>query len=137
MFFFFFKLKTAYEMRISDWSSDVCSSDLKTLLSKHMLVNPLSMLIESKKFPISVLHRTYIDERALVTTPYHRALNRLREAARGADCHGSCGMGIGETMADALERADAIRVADLMDDGKLNEKQIGRALCRERVCQYV
>src|SRR3546814_6684167 len=28
MFFFFVKQKTAYEMRISDWSSDVCSSDL-------------------------------------------------------------------------------------------------------------
>src|SRR3546814_6990757 len=32
-FFFFFKQKTAYEMRISDWSSDVCSSDLKTVPS--------------------------------------------------------------------------------------------------------
>src|SRR3546814_3211773 len=30
--FFFFKQKTAYEMRISDWSSDVCSSDLKMLV---------------------------------------------------------------------------------------------------------
>src|SRR3546814_9173668 len=29
VFFFFFKQKTAYEMRISDWSSDVCSSDLR------------------------------------------------------------------------------------------------------------
>src|SRR3546814_5624035 len=29
-FFFFFKQKTAYDMRISDWSSDVCSSDLRT-----------------------------------------------------------------------------------------------------------
>src|SRR3546814_18575916 len=29
MIFFFFKQKTAYEMRISDWSSDVCSSDLR------------------------------------------------------------------------------------------------------------
>src|SRR3546814_6279962 len=28
LFFFFFKQKTAYDMRISDWSSDVCSSDL-------------------------------------------------------------------------------------------------------------
>src|SRR3546814_6050745 len=28
LFFFFFKQKTAYEFRISDWSSDVCSSDL-------------------------------------------------------------------------------------------------------------
>src|SRR3546814_6213275 len=31
VFFFFFKQKTAYEMRISDWSSDVCSSDLSRL----------------------------------------------------------------------------------------------------------
>src|SRR3546814_6011486 len=31
-FFFFFKQKTAYEMRISDWSSDVCSSDLVVFL---------------------------------------------------------------------------------------------------------
>src|SRR3546814_2034569 len=31
-FFFFFKQKTAYEMRISDWSSDVCSSDLDLLV---------------------------------------------------------------------------------------------------------
>src|SRR3546814_7158832 len=30
IFVFFFKQKTAYEMRISDWSSDVCSSDLST-----------------------------------------------------------------------------------------------------------
>src|SRR3546814_1620493 len=30
--FFFFKQKTAYEMRISDWSSDVCSSDLRQFL---------------------------------------------------------------------------------------------------------
>src|SRR3546814_10215113 len=32
--FFFFKQKTAYEMRISDWSSDVCSSDLWKALSR-------------------------------------------------------------------------------------------------------
>src|SRR3546814_3579077 len=31
VFFFFFKQKTAYEMRISDWSSDVCSSDLRRI----------------------------------------------------------------------------------------------------------
>src|SRR3546814_4785553 len=33
-FFFFFKQKTAYEMRISDWSSDVCSSDLAAVLAE-------------------------------------------------------------------------------------------------------
>src|SRR3546814_8948954 len=36
--FFFFKQKTAYEMRISDWSSDVCSSDLEAVrLNKKVL----------------------------------------------------------------------------------------------------
>src|SRR3546814_11594303 len=35
MFFFFFKQKTAYEMRISDWSSDVCSSDLRDPLNEY------------------------------------------------------------------------------------------------------
>src|SRR3546814_6264756 len=37
-FFFFFKQKTAYEMRISDWSSDVCSSDLESLAWSRSLV---------------------------------------------------------------------------------------------------
>src|SRR3546814_1149952 len=39
-FFFFCKQKTAYEMRISDWSSDVCSSDLQNLpplLQRHLV----------------------------------------------------------------------------------------------------
>src|SRR3546814_4241117 len=35
-FFFFFKQKTAYEMRISDWSSDVCSSDLLDEPTNHL-----------------------------------------------------------------------------------------------------
>src|SRR3546814_368107 len=35
-FFFFFKQKTAYEMRISDWSSDVCSSDLQGLAAQGL-----------------------------------------------------------------------------------------------------
>src|SRR3546814_9818099 len=42
IFFFFFKQKTAYEMRISDWSSDVCSSDLfgGARIAEHALEQP-------------------------------------------------------------------------------------------------
>src|SRR3546814_9497223 len=40
VFFFFFKQKTAYEMRISDWSSDVCSSDLKAGLETAAAAYP-------------------------------------------------------------------------------------------------
>src|SRR3546814_4641271 len=42
--FFFFKQKTAYEMRISDWSSDVCSSDLATNVIAHPLVTGIAQL---------------------------------------------------------------------------------------------
>src|SRR3546814_9204426 len=41
LFFFFFKQKTAYEMRISDWSSDVCSSDLLPGLHAALQLPPL------------------------------------------------------------------------------------------------
>src|SRR3546814_9122713 len=38
-FVFFFKQKTAYEMRISDWSSDVCSSDLEDIIRSRPAVD--------------------------------------------------------------------------------------------------
>src|SRR3546814_8026715 len=39
--FFFFKQKTAYEMRISDWSSDVCSSDLRArTIRSRLAISP-------------------------------------------------------------------------------------------------
>src|SRR3546814_7215323 len=41
VFFFFFKQKTAYEMRISDWSSDVCSSDLEVQSELRSLAEAL------------------------------------------------------------------------------------------------
>src|SRR3546814_20120678 len=44
LFFFFFKQKTAYEMRISDWSSDVCSSDLATRAITQFFFSPDSFL---------------------------------------------------------------------------------------------
>src|SRR3546814_7021756 len=44
-FFFFFKQKTAYEMRISDWSSDVCSSDLLSRVVTNP-THPLSFKTE-------------------------------------------------------------------------------------------
>src|SRR3546814_7009781 len=42
---FFFKQKTAYEMRISDWSSDVCSSDLENIRSGTNIYTPLVELV--------------------------------------------------------------------------------------------
>src|SRR3546814_7556105 len=44
MVFFFFKQKTAYEMRIGDWSSDVCSSDLPSVVLFGMVMAIFSMI---------------------------------------------------------------------------------------------
>src|SRR3546814_3980172 len=44
IFFFFFKQKTAYEMRISDWSSDVCSSDLTKAKQAQSRVKALARM---------------------------------------------------------------------------------------------
>src|SRR3546814_7186279 len=47
---FFFKQKTAYEMRISDWSSDVCSSDLTPghgrEIARHKPIQPAHILLQ-------------------------------------------------------------------------------------------
>src|SRR3546814_6118493 len=54
MYVFFFKQKTAYEMRISDWSSDVCSSDLDASLSLNPFAASRShilLLERSAAFP--------------------------------------------------------------------------------------
>src|SRR3546814_10175873 len=40
---FFFKQKTAYEMRISDWSSDVCSSDLRLVVEPDFAVRQMRL----------------------------------------------------------------------------------------------
>src|SRR3546814_10211964 len=78
--FFFFKQKTAYEMRISDWSSDVCSSDLP---HTHMEL-PFMGTVASEDFFTGT----------------------------------AAGMAGGNTL-----------IIDFV--------KIGRASCRERVCQYV
>src|SRR3546814_4017295 len=65
-FFFFFKQKTAYEMRISDWSSDVCSSDLIA----DILVDPEGALERRSHWEKTshsllvgvILHVLYADE---------------------------------------------------------------------------
>src|SRR3546814_3445784 len=49
--FFFFKQKTAYEMRISDWSSDVCSSDLTLSLMVSDFLSRVCVAYVSKDVP--------------------------------------------------------------------------------------
>src|SRR3546814_2186453 len=52
--FFFFKQKTAYEMRISDWSSDVCSSDLELMRSIRVIARR-ALLPGRQRGPLGLL----------------------------------------------------------------------------------
>src|SRR3546814_8312163 len=52
--FFFVKQKTAYELRISDWSSDVCSSDLVDGL-EHALAALLDLLLAAEHLAVAVV----------------------------------------------------------------------------------
>lgn len=89
-----------------------------TLLSRHMVFDPLTLTVEADHLstvgtadPYALLS---VDREALVATPYHRAVNQARELARGVARHGSCGLGVGETVAHALAApSDAIRYGDL------------------------
>jgi adenylosuccinate synthase len=98
-----------------------------THLTRFMLLDPLAMMAEAQHLrtlgvadPFGL---TMIDARALVITPFQRAVNRLKELARGAGRHGSCGMGIGETQADFLAfGARVLFAGDLTKPHVLREK---------------
>src|SRR3546814_11280531 len=107
MLLFFFKQKTAYEMRISDWSSDVCSSDL----------------------------------------PEQRARHR-RRSLRIVGRHLVLGLEQLDVVVGGLEEVDTLvaprrlppgRARDVLAPGprRADELQLGRAPCRDRVCQSV
>src|SRR3546814_1164264 len=99
--FFFFKQKTAYEMRISDWSSDVCSSDLPAPLDERLTARIQKLAVEAFK--------------AVGCTGWSRVDFMIRES---------------DSQPFLLE----INTSPGMTSHSL---EIGRASCRERVCQYV
>src|SRR3546814_7394212 len=85
IFVFFFKPKTAYEMRISDWSSDVCSSDL--LQPGDVLVfrgDVLHADAKSDRGHFGRLH-CYLDNPAVP-----RVGNRSEERSVGKECVSTC-----------------------------------------------
>jgi adenylosuccinate synthase len=87
----------------------------ETWHSKHSLIDPHAFFLEcdelSKYVPLP-WKRVMVQRGAKVVTPFHIYANKLREIARGADRHGSCGMGIGETVW-AEQQGIALRVEDL------------------------
>src|SRR3546814_4071702 len=63
---FFFKKKTAYEMRISDWSSDVCSSDLRDLGDRLQYVRIGAAAADIAAHPLANFHIRRLGRRGQV-----------------------------------------------------------------------
>src|SRR3546814_9683070 len=105
--FFFFKQKTAYDMRISDWSSDVCSSDLLGL-DRLGIGDRVDLAFD-------------VGDVAILEAAQYMT-DRIDLADMGE-----------ELVAEALTLRGTAHQAGDIDDGQ----QSGRASCRERVCQFV
>src|SRR3546814_10182563 len=90
-FVFFFKQKTAYEMRISDWSSDVCSSDLV-----RKITHPSPQMAETMRERAERVawYQAWTAERLLAMSEVDllEYLSRLRSEERrvGKECVSTC-----------------------------------------------
>ncbi|MEV2274955.1 adenylosuccinate synthetase [Nocardiopsis sp. NPDC049922] len=98
-----------------------------THLSRFVVVDPFALAAEAGHLASLGVRDPFalvtVDRRALISTPWHQAVNRARERARGAERHGSCGMGVGETMAYALARPeDAPTAGDCAHPARLRRK---------------
>src|SRR3546814_19805558 len=134
LLFFFFKQKTAYEMRISDWSSDVCSSDLafeRGADGADDLAHRLGERLCDLGLRHADLRRAAVDEVAALDRHDHPVALRRD--------------GTADSVLDALRRHLAdhhiVLAADLRGDHVLHlvapRTEIGTASVRESVCQNV
>src|SRR3546814_16379595 len=116
--FFFFKQKTAYEMRISDWSSDVCSSDLEEFrpIIGEVLAELKLTLNRREQF---ALEKVLVDELL--------GLGPLEELLADPEISDIMVNGPDQTF---IERKGKLEIAQIQF-----RAEIGRAACRERVCQ--
>jgi adenylosuccinate synthase len=139
----------------SQFGSGTFVPGVKTYLSKHVVIHPGALLIEGDILEgmgvRDAFSRIRLSDQALVITPFHQAANHIRELARGANRHGSCGVGVGEAVEDARSNfKNCVLAGDLSDPSKLRrklrslreykrgqlaelykEKSPGRALARE------
>jgi adenylosuccinate synthase len=102
----------------SQFSAGTLAPGTRTVLLDPMVVHPTALLVEAEALGRKGIHdalsRLQIDAQCRITTPYHQAAGRLRERLRGTAAHGTCGVGVGETVRHALAHpAQALRYADL------------------------
>jgi len=100
---------------------------VQTLLLDPVIVHPTALLVEAQVLAAAgvsdALSRLQIDGQCRITTPFHQAAGRLRELLRGTAAHGTCGVGVGETVRQTLEHPQQVlRYEDLIHVNEALEK---------------
>lgn len=111
-----------------------------TYYSRFALLEPYALINEAKvleaKIGCDPLRSFYVEEGTPVITPFHWLTTRLREVARGANRHGSCGMGIGELRLDMEDRQPYITAGELR---RFDQERVYHKLCaiRQLKCEQL
>ncbi len=110
---------------------------VRTFLSNQVVVDPAALLLEAaaleRQGVAGALAGVRVSERARVVTPFHQTANRLRELARGDGRHGSCGVGVGETVRDSLAfPEETIFAGDLLANAAEIASRLQRIRDRKR-----
>lgn len=94
-----------------------------TYLSQHVLVNPIAFFMELRALDaLGIVPEVYASPECLVTTFADMVINRRIEDGRGADRHGSCGMGVGETIERSSIPELKITLSDIWNGVNLESK---------------
>lgn len=101
-------------------------SGLPTYLSSFFIANPMTFNNEfsdlSKLIKVPAI---FVDPDCIVTTPYDMMINQIAEIVRGSSKHGSCGLGINETIERNLVEEDLrFTVKDLLNECELRKKLV-------------
>lgn len=119
----------------SQFGSGTFVGGTRSFLGPAFLLHPLGMEVEERHLHdvgvTDAFERSVVHAGARLITPYQQALNLGRERARGEGRHGTCGVGVGECVADALAGHPALHARDLLDARRvrevLNEQRVRKA----------
>jgi adenylosuccinate synthase len=108
-------VKTADKEHIFSHFGSGTLSGLPTYLSSFFIVNPMLFMKEYKVLESKIrwMPRIYMDFNCLITTPYDMLINQISEEHRNSGRHGSCGVGINETIERSQYKEFRITMFDI------------------------
>ena len=94
-------------------SGNIAGAD--TYLSKDFIVNPIIFNKEYEDLKRKgIVTKTFVHKDCLVTTPFDMMINQIVESSRDKDRHGSCGLGVNETIVRSKAHTDGVTITDFL-----------------------